>query len=81
MYQALFPTVIHIISLYTIIMPILQMKKPKQREVTSPRSHACLVAGLGPRTGSRAHVQSHSVIFLFSGLRGPEFKMTLPRTH
>ena len=32
MYQALFQAVIHIISLHTIIIPILQMKKPKQRE-------------------------------------------------
>ena len=32
MYQALFQAAIHIISLYTIIISILQMKKPKQRE-------------------------------------------------
>lgn len=55
--------------------------KAERGEVTRPRSHICPVVGLWSKIGSRVHVQSHNITLLFTGLRGPEFKMTLPSTH
>lgn len=54
--------------------------KAERGEVTRPRPHICPVAGLWSKTGSRVCVQSHNITLLFTGLRGPEFKMTLPCT-